>query len=64
MRNWGVFFLKNGEKSLKFGLKTDLNAKEEREPIRERRIWEVRECVTKCARCEGLAWHGGRGANV
>ena len=54
MRNCGVFFLKNGEKSLKFGLKTDLNAKEEREPIRERRIWEVRECVTECGGFERL----------
>ena len=37
MRKWGVFSLKKARKTLKFGSKTNLNAKEERERFRERK---------------------------
>ena len=49
MQKWGVFFLKNGVKALKFGLKINLNAKEGGEPFREREdIEKLERGVTKC----------------
>ena len=60
MQKWGVFFLKNGVKALKFGLKINLNAKEGGEPFREREdIEKLERGVTKRGDLRGLCGSWG-----